>query len=162
MATKILTQDRLKELLHYDPATGVFTWIKPCSRFSQINSGDPAGCLHGRGYVHIKVEGAAYKAHRLAWLYVYGRWPNPAVDHINRIKTDNRIANLRETNQFGNMQNKGMYKNNKSGHIGVSRHKDGRWIAQIQFNGKRKHLGIYGTPELAAAAYQSAKAGTLM
>jgi hypothetical protein len=157
MATKILTQKRLHELLAYDPDTGIFTWRKPCSRFSQIKAGDPAGCVHSRGYVHIKVEGRAYKAHTLAWLYVYGRWPVPALDHINRIKTDNRICNLCETDQLGNMQNKGMYKNNKSGHIGVCAHSNGRWVAQLQVAGKNHYLGIFNTPEDASAAYQSAK-----
>lgn len=157
MATKILTQDRLKELLHYDPATGVFTWLKPCSRFSQVTPGDPAGCVHARGYIHIKVDGVAYKAHRLAWLYTHGRWPEPTIDHINRIKTDNRIANLREVDQLGNMQNKGQYRNNTSGYIGVSKHSSGKWAAQIQVNRKNRHLGLFATPELASDAYQAAK-----
>jgi hypothetical protein len=157
MATKILTQDRLKELLHYDPATGAFTWLKPCSRFSQIKPGDAAGCIHSRGYVHIKVEGRAYKAHRLAWLYVYGRWPNPAIDHINRIKTDNRIANLRETDQLGNMQNKSKYQRNQAGYLGVSRLPSGRYVAQLQVAKKNHYLGVYDTPELASDAYQRAK-----
>lgn len=159
MATNILTQERLQELLNYDSATGIFTWIKPCSRFSQVKPGDQAGCLHVRGYIHIKIDGGAYKAHRLAWLYTHGRWPNPAIDHINRDKADNRLANLRETNQLGNMQNKGIYRNNKSGFAGVCHHKQsGKWMAQLQVNGKNRHLGLFDTPELAAVAYQEAKA----
>lgn len=157
MATNILTQERLRELLDYDPDTGNFTWRKPCNRFSQIKAGDPAGCIHPRGYVHIKIEGSAYKAHRLAWLYVYGRWPNPAIDHINRVKTDNRISNLRETDQLGNMQNKGIYRNNKVGYIGVSRARNGRYVAQLQVAKKNRHLGVFDTPELASEAYQLAK-----
>lgn len=157
MATKILTQERLHELLAYDPDTGIFTWRKPCSRFSQIKASDPAGSVHSRGYVHIKVEGRAYKAHRLAWLYVYGRWPDPALDHINRIKTDNRIVNLREADQLGNMQNKGIYQNNKAGYVGVSRIPSGRYVAQLQIAKKNHHLGVFDTPELASEAYQRAK-----
>lgn len=158
MATKILTQARLKELLHYDPSTGQFTWLKPANRFSQVKPGDPAGALHARGYIHIKVDGAAYKAHRLAWLYMYGCWPNPAVDHINRVKTDNWIANLREADQLRNMQNKSCYKSNTSGYTGVTAHRNtGKWVAQIQVNKRNKHIGIYDTPELAALAYQRAK-----
>lgn len=158
MARKILTQSRLQELLHYDSETGNFTWIKPCSRFSQVTPGEKAGTVHCRGYIHIKVDGQSYKAHRLAWLYMHGRWPHPAIDHINRVKTDNRIANLRETDQLGNMQNKGMYRNNSSGYTGVSWHKQRRkWAAQLQVNGKNRFIGMFDTPEQAAVAYQQAK-----
>jgi hypothetical protein len=158
MATKILTQARLKELLHYNPDTGRFTWLQPCNRFSQVRSGDPAGTLHKRGYIHIKVEGQSYKAHRLAWLYVHGRWPEPAIDHINRIKNDNRIVNLREADQLRNMQNKSRYKRNVSGYIGVTPHRaTGKWVAQVQVNKRNHYLGVYETAETAALAYEQAK-----
>lgn len=158
MATPTLTQDRLKQLLAYDAQTGVFTWLQPCSRFSQIKPGNAAGCVHARGYVHIKVEGRAYKAHRLAWLYTYGRWPQPSVDHINRVKTDNRIVNLREVDQLANMQNKSLYRRNKTGFPGVSCLPSGRYVAQLQVAKKNQYLGVYDTPELASEAYYRAKA----
>lgn len=162
MARKILTQERLKELLNYDPATGVFTWLKPVNRYSMVKPGDRAGCLHKRGYIHIKVDGDCYKAHRLAWLYVHGRWPEPSIDHINRDKADNRLVNLRETDQLGNMQNKGAYRSNTSGYTGVSWNKQRQaWTAQIQFNRKNKHLGVFATPEQAFEAYQLAKLAKL-
>lgn len=158
MAAKILTQDRLKELLHYDPATGIFTWLRPCNRFSQVKPGDFAGALHKRGYIHIKVEGRCYKAHRLAWLYVYGRWPAPAIDHINRDKKDNRLTNLREVTHLKNMQNKSIYRQNVSGRPGVTPHRNtGRWVAQVQVNHRNHYLGIFDTPELAANAYHEAR-----
>jgi hypothetical protein len=158
MATAILTQARLKELLHYDPDTGLFTWLQPANRFSMVKSGDRAGALNARGYIHIKVEGKSYKAHRLAWLYVHGRWPEPAVDHINRDKADNRLCNLRQTNQLGNMQNKSAYRSNSSGYTGVSWHKQSqKWAAQIQYNGRNKHLGLFACPGQAHAAYLRAR-----
>jgi hypothetical protein len=158
MARKILTQERLKELLNYDPATGVFTWLKPVNRYSMVKPGDRAGCLHKRGYIHIKVDGDCYKAHRLAWLYVHGRWPEPSIDHINRDKADNRLVNLRETDQLGNMQNKGAYRSNTSGYTGVSWNKQrNKWSAQIQFDGKLRGLGFFDDPAEAAVAYQRAR-----
>jgi hypothetical protein len=158
MATKILTQKRLKELLQYNPDTGRFTWLQPSNRFSQVRPGDPAGSLHKRGYVHIKVDWQSYKAHRLAWLYVHGRWPEPAIDHINRDKADNRLVNLREADQLRNMQNKSIYARNTSGYTGVSPHRDtGKWVAQLQVNRRNHHIGIFETPELAALAYRRAK-----
>src|SRR4030095_4704758 len=93
----MLTQARLKQLLRYDRRSGVFYWRIAPPR-TDIKAGARAGCVDVAGYWKIQLEGKQYYGHRLAWLYVYGCWPKrpKAIDHKNRIKTDNRIANLRE------------------------------------------------------------------
>lgn len=99
----MLTQDRLRELLHYDPDTGVFTNIKPRHR---VKVGDIAGSNSGKGYLQIQIDQKRYSAHRLAWLYTYGRFPEEFIDHINGNPSDNRIVNLREVTQRENLQNR--------------------------------------------------------
>ena len=88
-----LTAERLRERLHYDAETGVFT-----RRFGSghARAGDMAGTVHRTGYVRISIDGGKYTAHHLAWLYVHGVWPSDQIEHINRKRSDNRIANLRE------------------------------------------------------------------
>ena len=100
-----LTAERLREVLAYDPDTGVFTWKARTSPFSRVNVGDVAGNLRRDGYIEICVDGRKHQSHRLAWLYVYGEWPADQIDHINGIRTDNRIANLREANNAENHHN---------------------------------------------------------
>jgi len=90
----MLTTDRLRELLDYDTETGLFRWKTPTN--NRITVGSLAGQNHPKGYTRIGVDGAKYLAHRLAWLYVHGVWPINQIDHINRMKTDNRINNLRD------------------------------------------------------------------
>lgn len=149
-----ITLDRLRELLSYDPETGHFHWSKPrpfCS------AGKYAGGLTPYGYVRINVEGRPYQAHRLAWFYVYGRWPLREIDHINGIRSDNRLSNLREATPSQNQANKGMRKDNTSGAKGVTWDKSrGKWLAAIHVNGKRQGLGRYQTIGEAAAAYEAA------
>ena len=89
----VLTQSRLKELLYYDPYSGIFTW-----KISSGNmpAGSAAGCLSPEGYIRITIAGKKYKAHRLAWFYVYGYFPENQVVHLNGARDDNRISNLRE------------------------------------------------------------------
>lgn len=158
MATEILTQSLLKNVLRYEPDTGHFYWIAPCSRFSMVKPGQRAGSLHSRGYIVLKVYGRSYRAHRLAWFYVHGEWPHPEIDHINRNKIDNRIANLRVTDHLGNMQNKGLYRSNSSGYTGVSWHKQrGKWVAQIQVAKRNHHIGFFDDPSTAHAAYLRVK-----
>lgn len=100
-----MTQEELHQLLDYNPETGEFFW-KVNSRC--IKSGSKAGCVcKVHGYQHINIKNKRYKAHRLAWLYVHGKWPHPEIDHINRVKTDNRIANLREADRSMNNLNRG-------------------------------------------------------
>lgn len=152
----MLTQSRLKELLHYCPDTGVFTWQRARQG---VRVGCVAGGIGGEGYRSIRVDGRNYLAHRLAWLYVYGEWPKDQIDHINGVKDDNRIANLREATNAENNQNLAMRSSNKSGFVGVHWHsRDRKWHANIRINMKRKFLGRFNTPESAHAAYLAAKA----
>lgn len=151
-----LTAERVRELFHYDPETGLFT--RRVSRRAGTKAGDIAGGIKPSGYRVIWI-GANHMAHRLAWLYVHGVWPDGHIDHINQVKDDNRIANLRIATRSENMQNRRMYKNNASGFRGVywlKKHK--RWTAKIVANGKKSYLGFYLTPEEAYAAYCKAAA----
>jgi hypothetical protein len=153
----MVTQHRLKEVLDYNFDTGVFTWKKKTSK--KIVVGQVAGCLDGQGYIMIKVDGKIYKAHRLAWLYVNGAFPSRQIDHINRVKADNRICNLREALPWENQQNHPMHSSNTSGVVGVnwSRHAK-KWRAQIKHNGRNLHLGYYENMEDAIVARAMAKA----
>ena len=146
---------RVRELLNYSEATGQFTWRANRRR---VDAGDVAGTLHINGYVYVTVDYRRYRAHRLAWLYVYGSWPTKDLDHINRDKKDNRISNLREVSKSENQQNRPLNSNNKSGFMGVSWNKKNRcWQAHIRTNGKSRNLGSYKTPAEAGAAYLAAK-----
>ena len=138
----------LKELLIYDPTTGIFNWKV---KVGKHNVGDVAGTK--QRYVRIRISGKDYMAHRLAWLYAYGCWPVNQIDHINRDKLDNRLCNLRDVPQSINQRNVGLRKDNSSGVRGVSwdsRHS--AWRVQIL----GKFTGHFPTIEDAARAVQSA------
>lgn len=146
---------RVKELFDYDPETGMLTWkIKK----ARMNSGDRAGHDHSaRGHRVVEFDGKKYKEHRVIWLWYYGGWPVSDIDHINRVKSDNRIANLRlaERGQADNMQNIGVSRRNKSGVLGVCyspQNARNKWRAYIRLAGKTKMLGSFPTLEEAAAA----------
>lgn len=136
----MLTQERLRELLDYDPETGVFTW-----RVSR--RGAKKGCVAGslsHGYIHIRVDEKPYRAHRLAWLYMHGYFPENQIDHINRVRDDNRIINLREVSIQCNARNRGVRSTNTSGVVGVYWYKAiKKWRVQIKADGKNLHLGYY-------------------
>jgi hypothetical protein len=153
MTSRILSQARLKELLHYSPETGVFTWRVTRNQF--VLAGGIAGAIDTHGYRQIKIESKLYLAHRLAFFYQTGEWPKGEVDHVNRLKNDNSFFNLRVVTRGLNEQNKLEQKNNKSGHRGVSwcnTHK--RWIVQIGHNGKRSKVGYFVDFDRACKAYQ--------
>lgn len=151
-----LTEARLKELLHYDPETGVFTWRN--SPLVHKWRGKVAG-RQDQGYWRIRIDRQEYQAHRLAWLYVTGAWPAHAVDHINGIRSDNRWANLRDVPSNVNMQNRRRAKiNTKSGLLGVKWCADAeRWEARIKVNGQDIYLGKSKDKLIAAAMYVAAK-----
>lgn len=154
MAKPIITAEQLRSVLHYDPDTGVFTWI--VSR-PKIRVGQVAGCLEGRGYRRICIDGRLYYAHRLAWLYVNGYWPSAEVDHKFGVRNDNRIGELREATHAQNCQNRRSARlDNKSGLLGVCNDR-GRPVAKITLDYKSMHLGTFDTPEDAHAAYLCAK-----
>ena len=151
----MITQQRLREMLHYDAETGVFTWrIK---RTAGVKPGDKAGCSNSLGYIIIGLTGRRYRAHRLAWLYVHGVWPEQSIDHANGITGDNRMINLREATSSENRQNIITVKTNTSGFTGVTQRKNERWEASIKINYKTIHLGSYASPESAYHAYLVAK-----
>lgn len=150
-----LTAERLRELLHYNPETGVFTWLR---RQGRVLPGQQAGNKKTNGYRELRVCGVRYHAHRLAWFYVTGSWPTAQIDHRNGIRDDNRLTNLRDVSPGCNNQNqRSASKNSKTGVLGVSLHKSGRYIAFICLNRKTRYLGLYPTAELAQAAYVQAK-----
>jgi hypothetical protein len=152
-----MTQDELKQLLHYSPDTGEFTWLKITS--TKIKVGDMAGCLHkSNGYRHIKINNKPYKEHRLAWLYVHGSLPTHDIDHINGVRDDNRINNLREATHSENQQNRIKQKNNSSGFTNVTWYKQrNKWKSYIAKNGKQIFLGYFDTPDEAYDEYLKAK-----
>ena len=144
----MITQTDLHQLLKYNPTTGQFVWaVSRRSRYGQ--KGSPAGNLHSSGYIHIRVSGQLYKAHRVAWCYVHGYWPAEQIDHINRVRHDNRIANLRLATPVENSRNRGLI----NPHPGVTwdavRNK---WRVQRRVNGKVVSAGRYDTKEAAIAA----------
>lgn len=145
---------RLNDLLTYNQSTGVFTWKLPrrC-----IRAGSAAGTINHYGYVVIKIDGLTYKAHRLAWMWATGRFSDLEIDHINRIRSDNRLSNLREATSSQNKHNASMRTDNTSGLKGVSYSADRRkFVAQISVNGKNQNLGRFSTDQEAAAAYRNA------
>lgn len=144
----MITQELLKEKYNYDPLTGVFT--NRITLNSNSPAGKVAGTLHKRGYIRMGVNGKYYQAHRLAWLYYYGCWPENTIDHINQVKDDNRIINLRDVTLSVNCLNRGKPK-------GYTQQKSGRYIARTTVNGVEMCLGTYDTPEEAHQAYLTKK-----
>jgi len=140
-------------LLDYNLETGDFVWIKQNSPVAQV--GALAGSVNKlKGYRFIGVNKKKYLAHRLAWLYVYGEWPENQIDHINHIKTDNRISNLRDVTNEINQKNSYLNENSSSGINGVCWNKrKGRWSVRVSIEKKRKFVGYYETIFDAAAAY---------
>lgn len=152
-----LTAERLRKLLAYDAETGKFTRL---ARTAQcIRVGDTAGYVNPDGYREIRVDGKTYKAHRLAWLYVHGAWPAEQIDHINGVRHDNRLSNLRAATNAENRQNTAKRSDNNSGFTGVSWHKRAeKWTARVRINRVQHHLGCFNTVEEAYEAYLQAKA----
>ncbi len=147
MARKILTQERLKELLNYDPATGIFT-NRVVRQGMRKGANSIAGTKNIHGYIVIQIDGHKVGAHRLAWLYMYGDWPVNQIDHINRVRDDNRIANLRDVTASENVHNAANWTKNTSGVRNVVWHKrNKKWQAQIMVNNKYKYLGLYNDLE---------------
>ena len=145
-----MNQDRLKELLCYEATTGNFVWNM--NRKGTAKKGSVAGATRTGGYRQIMVDGKMYAAHRLAWFYVYGYWPEFQIDHINHVRDDNRIENLRCVTPQQNNQNRLVNCNNTSGVAGVYWFKAGKkWHASIRHNKKSIHLGYYISKEKAIA-----------
>jgi len=147
-----LTPERLREVLRYEKETGKFYW-KVATRGAR--KGDEAGCVRKIGYRAITVDSSMFYAHRLAWFWEYGKWPNSHVDHVNGDRDDNRIENLRDVSPSRNSHNSTkLGPNNTTGFRGVARYMD-KYIAQIMVDGKRMAIGMYDTPEEASVAYKA-------
>ena len=155
---KDLSHDRLVKVLSYDPETGHFFW-KLSGKGRKIV--EQAGRVMQKGYRQLSLDYRQYLEHRLAWFYIYKQWPKYQIDHINEIKTDNRISNLRDVGQTTNLLNQSKpQKNNISGLRGVSFFKrNGKYRAQLMISGKQHHLGYFDTAENAYQAYLLAKVG---
>ena len=154
MNTESLTYAEMKKHLGYNPETGNFWWIK-------ARKGTRAGTTAGgivKGYRRICINLEKHYAHRLAWLYVHGEWPNGEIDHINQIKDDNRIDNLRVVSHQQNNQNKPLNSNNTSGVHGVAWcNRDKKWRVSIKANYKHIALGNYDTKTKAIAKRKMAE-----
>jgi hypothetical protein len=147
-----IEHSRLRELLEYNPETGVFT--RKYSKRSK-NPNRIAGSVDKLGYRYLMVDGTTYPAHHLAWFWVTKTWPEGELDHKNGVRDDNSFGNLRPASHHQNMQNRGRPSNNKSGFKGVCA-EGSKWRAYIGSNGKRYSLGTYDSPEETHAAYRKA------
>lgn len=150
----VALKERIQKLMRYEPETGLFFSTSVCKgRFV----GSKLGSLKKDGYIVITIDYRAYPAHRIAWLLVYGEWPKGDIDHINGVRDDNRIVNLRDVSRSVNIQNQRKpRRGNSSGKLGVSR-RGARFEAQISVKGKDIHLGIFDSPDDAHDAYIQAK-----
>ena len=151
----MITQERLKELLEYDAETGKMFWKVSRGRAA---AGSEAGFINKLGYVTIRLDTNVYRGHRLAWLYVHGRFPIHNIDHINGMTADNRLVNLRDVDQRTNQRNQRLSRANSSGVTGVSwslvRKK---WYAYITVDGLMKNLGHFVSLPVAVEARKTAE-----
>ena len=155
MTHQILTQERLRSLLDYDPISGQFT------RKVKIKN-QPAGIVVGtkdaQEYLKCSIDGRVHKLHRLAWFYTHGTWPTGQIDHINQVTSDNRLTNLRDVSCAQNHQNRARKTKSASGYLGVTWHKrDCRWQAHIEINGKAIYLGQFADLTDAISARKQAE-----
>lgn len=152
-----LTAKRVRDLFDYDPLTGAM--LRRVTRGGTARKGALAGHKTKEGYLSTRVDGRAYFNHRLIWLLVTGRWPNNFIDHINGVRDDNRLANLRDVTRTCNGENLHQaHADNPSGFLGVHWYaRTKSFQAKLYTGGKHIHLGLYATPEAAHAAYLAAK-----
>lgn len=149
----MISQDRLKQLLEYDPDSGLFTW--KVTNSNRAVAGTECRSINGHGYIQIGVDGRRYEGQRLAWLYMTGEWPDHLVDHADGCKTNNRWLNLRAADVALNAANIRPRRAIK----GI-RPRNGRYQAQIGIGGKTVYLGTFDTAEAAHAAYAAAAQST--
>ena len=146
-----LNQDRVRELFDYVPTTGELVWR--VTKSATAPAGSIAGSVNQKGHINLQIDHVMYGAHQIVYLYHKGFIPDE-IDHVNQIKTDNRIENLRVCTASQNRGNVGLLSSNRSGYKGVSLNtRSGKYHAQIKIKGKQTYLGRYDTPEEAAARY---------
>ena len=144
--------ETLCKALYYDPDAGQFIRL---SNAGPAKVGDIAGGLSKEGYINVRVKGTIYKAHRLAWFYSFKEWPIHHIDHIDGDRANNRLNNLREVTPRENNFNRKVRSDNILGVKGVSKHTTSdKYVAQIQIDGKKQHIGLFNTIEEAAKAYE--------
>lgn len=151
-----LTHERLKELLDYDPETGVFMWRSGTGGKGRPFASRRAGTFNTEGYLRIQVDGKFYQGSYLAWLYMTGETPTDQIDHKDKNTSNDAWGNLRLATQAQNKANSGVYKNNKLGIKGVRIHRNGRYEARLRVDGELKYLGCYRALEEAKAVYDAA------
>ncbi|WJM80435.1 HNH endonuclease [Pectobacterium brasiliense] len=160
--------DFLRDCFSYNPCTGVITWLpRPRIHFATERvfktwhsrfCGKVAGGVNCKGYIEIGIQGRLMKAHRVAWAMSYGEYPSGDIDHINGVRSDNRLDNLRDVDRKANCRNRARHKNNTSGINGVRwSNRENRWAAEIYIDGKQRHLGYYANIIDATAARKSAE-----
>ena len=152
----MLIQDELKDILTYNLETGIFIWNKDVCK--KCKAGQTAGSFDC-GYIRITIKSKRFLAHRLAWLYINGTWPIHNIDHINGIKSDNRICNLRLATIAENQQNRlNANANSTHGYLGITwNKKTNKWLSKIMLNKKRIHIGYFETAIEAHNAYIETK-----
>lgn len=151
MKNQKLTQEHVRELFDYDPEAGILIW--KISSSSRAQAGSCAGSIGKDGYYGVGIHKKRYRLHRIIWLHVYGYLPENDLDHINQIRTDNRIKNLREVSRMCNNRNTGNQKNNTSGVKGVTFWKKRKkWCAVLMINNKTHYLGLYSDFDEAVCA----------
>lgn len=153
----MITHERLVALLSYDPETGVFRWKQRTS--NRVKEGAVAGRDNGNGYRRVMLDRKHYFLHRIAWFYAHGEWPQAEIDHIDGVRSNNALANLRPASHRENGQNQPFLRStNTSGFCGVSwSKKHGKWAAYIHVGGRKRHLGLFCCEEDAAKAHIDAK-----
>jgi len=152
---EVLTVERLRAVLDYDPASGVFRWRVDTGK--KRLAGTVAGCSTKTGHAVIGIDGRLYLAHRLAWMWVNGQWPAEEIDHRNGDPSDNRITNLREASHAQNMRNSSIRSHNTTGFKGVHFYKrTGAWTAKVTAGGRQHFLGYFRSAQDAHAAYVAA------
>lgn len=168
MAKRIVpSPETLRDLLRYEPETGRLYWkARPREMFGTEHhwktwntrfADKEAMTANTLGYLCGNINYVRHQAHRVAWAIYYGEWPEGDIDHINLIRSDNRISNLRLATKSENLRNIRRFSSNTSGYKGVSLHKKtGRWVARISTGTKYKHLGLFDDKEDARAAYMDA------
>ncbi len=150
-----LSQRTLKKYFTYDHITGGFLRVIRTGKRDKI--GD-AAVNHSRGYKSLNLLGESYLAHRMAWLYVYGKEPSGHIDHIDHNRSNNAIINLRDIPEEENFKNQSTYKNNKSGYCGIFYEKDRKkYKAYIKHNGKNINLGRFSDIDDAISARKKAE-----
>lgn len=155
----MLTQERLSEILDYDPIAGLVRW--KAHQTSGKKAGNIASYYGGAGYSCVRVDGKRYRLHRLIWFMQTGSWPVQQIDHVNGIRNDNRWLNLREATSSQNCANtihKGSFSGLKGAHYRPKRRGSKKWTSSIVKNRKSIYLGAFATPEEAHSAYALAAA----